>query len=148
MKSEGSARIDAPFAVVCMLIFSTLLLALDFLYQLAQIAVRYIANFGLVINGHQRNGNIILRLLHIICDDSSTTAFTLALRSNGHTIHVSTVAQQGTTKRILLEFVEKGIVVVNKRAVFLGQCFGSTLELRLIIASNHYANRLRAFIRA
>lgn len=137
MKSEGSARIDAPFAVVCMLFFSSLLLALDFLYQLAQIAVPYIANFGLVINGHQRNGNIILRLLHIIGDDSSTTAFTHALQSNGHTIHVSTVAKQGTTKRGLLELVEKSVVAVNKRAVFLGQCFGSTLELRQIIESNN-----------
>ena len=103
MKSEGSARIDAPFAVVCMLIFSTLLLAHNCLYQLAQIAVRYIANFGLVINGHQRNGNIILRLLHIIGDDSSTTAFTLALQSNGHTMLVSIVAQQGGFARVRRE---------------------------------------------
>lgn len=30
---------------------------LDFLYQLAQIGIGYVADFGLVVDGHQRNCN-------------------------------------------------------------------------------------------
>jgi len=54
-------------------------LILDFLYQLAQIGISYVADFGLVVDGHQRNCNISIRLLQIIGDDPCTAALAFTL---------------------------------------------------------------------
>jgi len=41
-------------------------LAFDFPYQLTEVCIGNVADFGLVINGYQRDGDIIPDLLHVI----------------------------------------------------------------------------------